>query len=264
MRSSGVVAIPQVSRRTLRLFSGYVDWYLRRNFHCVRLAAASYGQIHPERPILIVANHPSWWDPLLGIELALHSFPDRLHYAPIEADALKRYGFFKKLGFFGVETGSAAGAATFLRMGEAILRQPASALWVTSQGQFVDARIRPVTLRPGTGHLIRRLADITVLPVAFEYPFWEERFAEALIRFGEPLEIDNGRSQTPDEWTNLIAASLQRAQDQLAGHSIARDRKAFEVITSGRAGIGVYDLWRTAMAAVRGRRFRRAHGAEHL
>ncbi|MDZ4797208.1 MAG: lysophospholipid acyltransferase family protein [Bryobacteraceae bacterium] len=258
------VELPRIHKRLLTLFSGYVDWYLRRNFHCVRVAASSYTQVAADRPLVVCLNHPSWWDPLVALELAMAYFPTWDHYAPIDAAALRQYRFFRKLGFFGVEPGTASGASTFLRIGEAALARPSTALWVTAQGHFADPRVRPTELRPGTGHLLSRLRNVNVLPVAIEYPFWEERFAEVLVRFGEPVAVDDGASKTPDEWSALVASRLEATQNRLAESAVARDRNAFQVLTMGRVGIGVYDLWRTVVAALRGHRVHRAHGPERL
>ena len=74
----------------------------------------------PTNPVLIVLNHPSWWDPMIGLVLS-RTFADRDQYAAIDAVAVKRYGFFKKLGFVGVDTKSLRGAAEFLRTGKSIL-----------------------------------------------------------------------------------------------------------------------------------------------
>ncbi|MBC7928198.1 MAG: lysophospholipid acyltransferase family protein, partial [Bryobacteraceae bacterium] len=220
MRSTRV-ELPKINRQALTVFSGYVDWYLRRNFHCVRVAGSSYARVASGRPFLVYVNHPSWWDPLVGLEVAMYLFPDWAHYAPIDAEALRRYGFFRKLGFFGVEPGTASGAATYLRMGEAVLSQQKQAFWVTAQGHFADPRTRPMQLRPGTGHLLHRVRNVNVLPMAIEYPFWEERFPEALVRFGEPIAVDDGASRPPDEWTALLAARLEATQDRLAQDAMA-------------------------------------------
>ncbi|MBV8820584.1 MAG: lysophospholipid acyltransferase family protein, partial [Acidobacteriaceae bacterium] len=150
------------------------------------------------------------------------------------------------------------------RTGSAILSQPNSALWITAQGRFTDPRVRPVTLRSGTGHLLRRAKHTTVLPLAVEYPFWEERFPEALVRFGEPIYVEDGATFSAEEWTRRLSVNLQRAQDLLAAHSVARDRRVFDVLATGRTGAGAYDLWRALKAIVRGHEFHSAHGPEHL
>ena len=258
--------LPPISPFLFRAFTLYVTRYLRQHFHTVRLARSNTPSSFPaELPVIIFINHPSWWDPLFGLFLTSRCFPDRRVYAPIEAAALARYQFFARIGFFGVEPGTVRGAATFLRVGQAILSRPNSILGVTPEGQFTDPRERPVHMRSGLGHLAGRLRTGVLLPLALEYPFWEERLPEALARFGEPIFIasENGRSSA--QWTTLLAQRLEAAQDALAFDARQRDRAAFEILLGGSAGVGgVYDMWRSLRARLRGEQFRREHGATEL
>jgi 1-acyl-sn-glycerol-3-phosphate acyltransferase len=208
---------------------------------------------------VIVLNHPSWWDPLVGAVLA-ELLPGREHYVPIEAAALARYRIFERLGFFAVQPGTRAGAREFLCTGAAVLARPNAALWVTAQGEFTDPRQRPVRLRAGVGHLLRRLAGAVVLPLALEYPFWQERSPEALARFGAPIPVGRGRDRPVEEWMRLLESGLTVAQDALAADALSRDPQAFEVLLGGQAGVGgLYDLWRRLRAWLRGERFQAAH-----
>jgi 1-acyl-sn-glycerol-3-phosphate acyltransferase len=246
----------------VRFFSRYVRRYLARNFHAVRLARAGRPFVPTGGPLVVVLNHPSWWDPLLGAVLA-GLFPDYRHYAPIDATALAKYRFLERLGLFGVEAGTCQGARTFLRTSLAALAQPRAALWITAQGKFTDPRQRPVKLREGVGHLLRRLDGGTVLPLAVEYPFWQERFPEALAHFGEPIPIGHGRDRTVAEWMERLEVGLTSAQDALAAVAQARDAEAFETLLGGKTGVGgLYDLGRRLMAWLRGRRFDSAHAPE--
>jgi 1-acyl-sn-glycerol-3-phosphate acyltransferase len=237
---------------------------MRRNFHAVRLSRTGKPPAFDGRPLLVVLNHPSWWDPLLGAVLA-DLFEGYRHYAPIDASALKQYRLFEPLGFFGVETGNPEGALAFLRTGTAILSQPNNALWITAQGRFTDPRERPVQLRQGVGHLIRRLDHAVVLPLAIEYPFWQERFPEALAHFGEPLFVDDGRQRSVTDWMTTIEEALTVAQDELAKAARTQDPALFETLVGGNVGVGgLYDLWRRFLALLRGQRFRAAHGEEEV
>lgn len=251
--------LPRRSPWLVRLFTRYARRYLARNFHAVRLAGGRPAGL-PEGPLVVVLNHPSWWDPLLGVILA-ELFPGRTHYAPIEAAALGRYRFFRKLGFFGVEPGTTRGAIEFLRNATTLLREPDAVLWVTAQGRFADPRERPLGLRAGIGHLAHRLEGGTVLPLALEYPFWEERYPEALARFGQPIPIGHGRDRSVSEWMTTIESGLTAALDALAQDALSRDPDRFETLIGGSAGVGgVYDLWRRLRALLGGKRFRAAHG----
>lgn len=246
----------------VKLFTRYCRGYLRRNFHALRLSRAGRPLDERGGPLVVVLNHPSWWDPLVCLLLA-ELMPQRQAYGPMDAAALRKYRFFERLGFFGVEAGTRQGGQAFLRTAIAILGQAGSALWITGQGQFTDPRERPTRLRPGVGHLVRRLENATVLPLALEYPFWQERFPEALARFGEPLYVARGRDRTADEWMTAIEASLQATQDALADEAKLRDPTRFDTLIGGKAGVGgIYDLWRRFKARLRGERFQRAHGTD--
>ncbi len=251
-------ATPRISRPLSRWFGAYARRYVRRHVHAVRVLRRDLPSDAGDAPLLIVLNHPSWWDPMIAFVLRDRFFPRREHYAPMDAAALERYRFFGRLGMFGVERGTPRGAATFLRVGEAVLARPRGTLWVTAQGRFEDPRVRPTVLMPGVGLLAARMPRGSVLPLALEYPFWEERTPEALAAFGTPMAVGSGDTEG---WTARIAEALERTQDVLATAAAARDGVTFETILGGRAGVGgVYDLWRSLRARLKGERFDREHG----
>ena len=255
------VELPRRWPWLLRGFRKYARRYARKHFHAVRLSKGSSPFVPAGEPVLVVLNHPAWWDPLTGLILS-GEFPAHDHFAAIDAVAVERYGFFKRLGFIGVDTHSLRGAADFLRVGTTILGEPGRALWVTAQGRFTDPRARPLALRSGVGHLAARLGKGTVVPVAFEYPFWDERTPEALIRVGEPVRIADHPGLGGKEWTAAIEAALTRTADELAADAMSRDPARFTTLVGGRTGVGgVYDLWRRAKALVRGERFDPSHTA---
>lgn len=261
--SNAELKTPRVSAWRVRWFTAYVRRYLLRSFHSVRLASGTAPGDLPREPTLVYINHPSWWDPLFCIVLAKHLFPDRVHYAPMDADALRRYRFFGKLGFFGVEPGTQRGALTLLRMGTEILSHDDAVLWITPQGAFTDPRQRPVRFMRGTGHLLARVRSCVILPIALEYPFWEERTPEALARCGALLVREPESDATADTWTERLEKCLERTQDALADDSIRRDAEAFTTILRGKAGVGgIYDMWRRFTARLRGKSFRPEHGSD--
>lgn len=252
--------LPDRSPIMWRWFTWYARRYVARRFNAVRVHRATPAPRCDGRPMVIYANHPSWWDPMLAIVTASIRYPDRKHYAPIDAAMLERYGFFKHLGFFGVAQDSAQGARTFLRTGERILDQPDACLWVTAQGRFADVRQRPVDLRPGVAHLARRAPQAAFVPAAIEYPFWSEKLPEALVRFGEPMDGQAMPRATAAHWHDRLTTGLTEAMDGLAAAAIDRDPARFDVMLRGRSGISaIYDTWRWAKARLSGRRFDPRH-----
>lgn len=257
-------ALPRISPGLFALFSRYGERFLARNFHAVRMSRA--GRLDRGAlqgiPLVVYLNHPSWWDPMICLLLANRLFPGRRHFGPIDGTALQKYRFFERLGFFGVEQGTVQGARRFLEVGRRVVEQPDSVLWITAGGRFTDPRERSVQLRPGLGHLVSRMRKGAVLPLAVEYPFWEERYPEALLRFGEPKDVSE-TTLRPAEWTLVLGEWLESAQDQLAEESVGRDPSRFDTLVAGGAGVGgVYDAWRRFRARMRGERFRPEHGLE--
>ena len=118
--------------------------------------------------MVVYSNHASWWDALICLVLKAEFFPNRTAFAPIDAAALERYQFFRRLGFFGVEQGSRRGAAQFLRASEAILRSPHHLLGSLRKAGSRIRRERPVRFQPGLGHLAARVEHALFVPLAMD------------------------------------------------------------------------------------------------
>ena len=254
--------LPTVSRPLLRLFVWYSRRYLQRHFNSLRVARAGAVAIPSGIPVVIYSNHASWWDPLVGLQLANQFLPGKSVFAPMDAAAVVRYGFFKRLGVFGVEQETRSGAVQFLRTAREVLRNDNHVLWFTPQSRFADARERPVQLKPGIGHLPGLAREILFVPVAIEYVFWEERLPEILVRFGEHYQTTaDVRSVKPARWVEFFADRLRATQDQLAQAAQRRDPTELVSVLRGRAGVGgVYDRWRSFNAKRRGETFQPEHG----
>ena len=245
----------------------YVRGYIRRHFHAVRLLNPPDGRSPipdiVDEPVLLYTNHPSWWDPLIFLSVAQKLFPDRLNYGPIDSTALGRYSFLEKIGFLGIEPDSWKGAARFLRLAKAALERPDVFFWVTAQGDFVDPRYRPVTIKPGVGHAAAVAKRGLIIPFALEYPFWNERLPEAIVSFGEPHRIDQHTKHDADEWNQILAASLEETQNELRDAAISRNPNAFTELASGTVGIGgAYDIIRRIRSTLSGKTFNPAHEEE--
>jgi 1-acyl-sn-glycerol-3-phosphate acyltransferase len=256
-------ALLRPSHRQLSFFSHYLHWYIGRHFGAIRLANG--GRFPTARgPFIMYCNHPSWWDPLAAVVLSRHLLPAADHYGPMDAVALKHYGFLRRLGFFPIETGTRRGAAQFLRAAEEIFSRRDSVLWLTPEGRFTDMRTRPVVFRPGLAALVAKLGNCTLVPVALEYTFWDERLPEILICCGQPIKVSDGREHSTGEWNDRVSAALAETQDELAALAKLRDPAYFETILAGRVGMGgVYEAWKRMVALLTGRQYQASHGSIH-
>jgi 1-acyl-sn-glycerol-3-phosphate acyltransferase len=237
------------------LYSREGERQVARHFNALRLSKSQRPDSATLRgkPLIIYLNHPSWWDPLICLQLAKELFPGRRHYGPIDAGTASRYELFARMGFFEVEVGSARGARRFLTLSQEILGRADAALWVPAEGRFTDPRERPVRLRTGIGYIASRVRQAVLLPLAVELPFWEAQLPEALARFGE--EIPAGEAgMSAGDWTEVLEDRLESALDALAAESLARDPARFDVLLAGGVAepAGLSEVWKRLKAGFRG------------
>ncbi len=200
--------MPRISPFLARGFRWYLPRYLRRHFSAVRLALGTAPKLRESQAVICFANHPGWWDPLIAMLLNQRLFQGQTFYAPIDQRALEAYPVFAKLGYYGIDLASLDGARHFLRLTRRLLAQHTTALWLTPGGQFSDVRQR-TAFRPGLSHLAATVPDISLVPMAIEYTFWQERTPEALIEFG-PLMETVGPRRTKDQWQSELEDQLAR------------------------------------------------------
>jgi hypothetical protein len=247
-------AIPDVSGVTLRIFRRVVRSYFRRHFRAVMVR-------HQERlarfdtvssgPLVVYANHSSWWDPMVSVLLGQELLPGRRHYAPMDADALKKYPILRRIGIFPVEMSSARGAAQFLRTSQAILAS-GGVVWITPQGRFADPREVPLGFRPGLGALAARVPGLQLVPLAIEYTFWDERLPETLLCLGEAVQIESGVGS--EVVTKKLEAALGLVMAELKEATLGRDAKKFRVLLTGQRGTGgIYAIGRRLQSWVTGK-----------
>jgi hypothetical protein len=179
----------------------------------------------------------------------------------MDAEALARYGILSKVGIFPVKMKTVRGGAQFIRTGEVILTH-GGVLWVTPQGQFVDARRKPLIFKPGLASLATRITDSTkpcvLLPLAIEYPFWNERLPEVLLRFGNPIEAAPG--ETAESLQARLVDALDTTMGELCTLAVRRNPGAFTTLMLGNLGVGgFYALGKRIKALV----LRQPYQSEH-
>lgn len=248
------------SPRIIGFFGTWITRMMRKDFHTVSIArggaALLRGLDSDTRPLMVIMNHSSWWDPLIGMYLSRTMLPNRPMLAPMEAEQLMKFAFFRKLGIFGIDP-EAPGAidAMAAHVLARFTARPNTAFWLTPQGEFTDVRT-PIRLRPGAAAVAAKLDGLTTsgaqgcrcVAVASELVFWTDRRPELLLHAVElaPTAAGQGASSTLD-WTRRMTTGLQDACTQLTGLAIARDPGAFDVLLG--AGDGrinpLYNLYLT-------------------
>jgi 1-acyl-sn-glycerol-3-phosphate acyltransferase len=242
------------ARWDARFFS-FFAWYSRRlvsrHFHALRLAtcadASPEGLDTDGRPLIVALSHSSWWDPIAAVLLKDALFPSRASCSPMDRVQLERFGFFRRIGIFGIDPDDPRSAGPMIdyvmdRMAE----HPRPTLIITPQGRFADPRA-PMEVRPGTAMLAARLTRHgrapRVVGMAVEYPFWIDKRPEMLARvsdFGTPP--DGSRASS---WQRSIERGMAGNAAALAELAVSRDEGRFRTVVGRGSGAvhPVFDAW---------------------
>jgi len=242
-----------------RFFDRYVPRHLGRWFHRVWLRGSPADVPRPTgTPVIYAMSHAAWWDVLVGYHMARHVV--RLpSYAPMDEAQLRRYRILSRVGLYSVDRFSRRGMREFLAYTQDRLEEPA-AVWLTPQGEIGPGRRRPVRFQTGVGHLVRRLPEVIVVPVAIAYEFVEEPRPEIFVSFGAPQAFRRPQEDAAT-LTGRLAAALERELDGIEAALLARDFRGFTVLLAGATSSSrVYDLVRRARALLTGRPDPARHG----
>ena len=235
------MAAPHISRFTLEFFRVIVRMWFALHFESVLAFDTEPFREHAESsPLIVYGNHSSWWDPMIAVLLAEKLMPGRNHYAPMDESSLAQNAILSRIGIFGVDIHSARGAKQFHQRSLAVLSD-GGVLWITPQGRFADVRERPLGFKPGLASISARWpAGCTLIPLATEYTFWNNRRPNALAHFGKAIQVEGNEDKSS---LNLrLEIALEEAMSELRAMSLTRDASSFTRLP----------LWRSTLRAPRG------------
>ena len=248
------------SPRAAAFFGWIFDRSLRNSFNAVRLDRSGARVPLAAPRVIVYTNHPSWWDAVVYSYVGRHIFA-RPTFSPIDATMLTRYPFMARIGAFGVEQASIAGARRFRAVCRGLLAHDDILLIVACQGRFADVRERPLQIEGGIAHLADLASGTIFIPLAIEYTFWDEKRPELLLRFGEAIAGETLAALPVSVRRTQLETALETTMTALAATAATRTSSGFQKLLAGSGGINViYDGWRRAKALAAGRVYKPQHG----
>lgn len=209
------------------LFSVYASWTLKRHFHAIHVRGSLPRTM---APLLVVSQHIGWWDPILFFYLSRSRFPGK-HFVMMDEANLRRLGFFRWLGAFGIDRSGEMAALDGMRYAMDRLKEHGSRVWVFPQGKLQPADLRPLGCHPGAVWLARR-SRAPVVAVAIRYEFREAQHPEAFVSFGEPTLLES-HATTQDPVEDLLTKEADRLQMAVWN----RQLDGFDRVMNGRRSI---------------------------
>ena len=219
------------------LYLFMVRWSVWNSFDRVWVQIAGRLPRPDDGPLLCYMNHVSWWDGyMIGIvnqKILGHRFAA---YIMMEEKQLKHYRFMTRAGAFSVHRQNKREAARSVAYISRILAERGGrALYMFPQGEIVPNDRRPIAAYTGLAHVVRRVPNVLLYPVALRYEFRGEERPEIFIRLG-PAH----RASTPVD----IAALTQEVEQRLAASAdalreavVADDMGQFCPLLRGRPSI---------------------------
>ena len=251
---------PQYSPLLRSYFLKYTAYVLRRSFHAIHIRGTAPSRLtDAQGPLVVVLNHSSWWDLLIGGWLDAQLIGGE-SYGVMDAVQLRRYAIFKRMGVIGVDRSSIGGASSFLREVSALLKDMNRTLWITPQGEICSSYFRPIIFQPGLAHLAAALGTFQYLHVAIQYEFCGERLPEAFVQFSVPRLMRMESLVSAKTWMRQAANDLENDLDSLQSAVRVNARQEFSTLLKGGGGTSpVYDLYRRINSRLRGEQFEPNH-----
>jgi 1-acyl-sn-glycerol-3-phosphate acyltransferase len=152
------------------------------------LVAGVPRDLPPDRPVLFVPNHVSWWDGFVMRRVQRVLRPGAPLFHLMSERELRRFPFFRRLGVVGIDAGSPSSAARALRCLEARLAERRDGCVVLfPQGRIWPSFRRPLGFERGVELFARRLSPL-VLPVGIHPEPLNAVAPTFFVSVGEPVE----------------------------------------------------------------------------
>ncbi len=222
-----------------RLVWKLIDRSFRKYFDRVyfRMRGEYTDGQHNRLPMILFANHSSWWDGyvaalverLLGVD----------GYLMVEEKQLRRYFFFAWAGCFSVDRQNSRSALQSLKYAATLLKErPGRMVCLFPQGEICPNDKRPLVFYNGVTYLARLTNPVLFYPLAIRIEFLAEQRPALFASLGESILISSDETKEPhflQTCTKHLEEALTAELDQLRADVLAGDYNSFQTVIQGKA-----------------------------
>jgi 1-acyl-sn-glycerol-3-phosphate acyltransferase len=210
-----------------RVFSLYNRNLFKRRFANFRVAGLDkLRERNKTFPLILYANHSSWWDPLVAFWICQNAKCDV--YAMMQEKNLQKLPFFRKIGAFSVVRESPREAVKSIRYAVNLLREnPKRTILIFPQGEILPNDVRPLKFYNGLARIIEQTGKCLVVPLAMRYEFLDDFKPEAFARVSE-LEIFENNTDSKQLTLNL-SEKLTKTLDSIKADILEMNFDDYEV-----------------------------------
>jgi 1-acyl-sn-glycerol-3-phosphate acyltransferase len=185
-------------------------------FRALHLRATRFGGVWPEpidgRPLVLVANHISWWDGFLLREIQRHVRPGRPFHTVVVEHLLDMHPMLRRLGGIPIRPESPSSVLGMLRTFARLRGRDANTVFsYFPQGRVWPSSRRPLALRRGIEAVGRILAPARIVPVSIHIEPVVHIRPTPFLWLGQPVDA------LPDApvATELVAERIEAGLDEI-------------------------------------------------
>lgn len=197
------------------VFAVYNRFLVFRRFNSFRVSGLNLlTDKHPTEPMIIYANHSSWWDGLIAFQISRKTKLDG--FIMMEEKQLRSLRLFLKLGAFSVVREDARQALKSIEYAEDLLKQNAErTLWIFPQGEIKPNDLRPLRFYNGASRIILNFSDISVMCAAIRYEFLGAYKPEIFVKIKKLGISDYNAIVKPRFLSDILEKELTGTLDEL-------------------------------------------------
>jgi len=131
-------------------FKQYAVWIIKRNFSKAQIVGSFNDQ---NLPVLVVANHISWWDGFWAMYLNVMVLKRKFHFMMLE-EQLRKFWFFNHTGGFSVNKKTKSVIESLIYASE-LLSQSENMVLIFPQGEIQSMHLQTFQFEKGIDRILK-------------------------------------------------------------------------------------------------------------
>lgn len=166
------------------LFDHYINRLISKHFYSLHLLG-NLPEILPEKPIIFLPNHSSWWDGFFIYKLNKYFYRRSLYLLMLEEELVK-YPFFSRIGAYSIQPGYPKKVLESLRYTRELLNSPAKEkplICIFPQGELTPWESRPIRFKPGIDWILKDTHNpVAIIMVGIIVKFLEQQRPQVFFK----------------------------------------------------------------------------------
>ncbi len=175
----------------------------------------------PEVPLLIYANHTSWWDGLLAFEISRAAHLDS--YMMMEEINLRRLFMFRWLGAFSVKRNARSSIESINYAAKLLQENSKRTVWIFPQGEINHNDFRPLRFFNGAARIVEKVDGCSFVALAFRLEFTGQYKPEIFVKIAKPEKIEVNETFNSKKLTQRFSENTVKLLDELRVNVINKE-----------------------------------------